>query len=73
MRAALALCLTGGGLVVNMRAGAGYPCVAFGFELGALDAPDRMPAGSHKSCGALAVPGWRARPVVSQSKLRGAS
>lgn len=64
--------ITGGDLVTGFRPGLGLPCVAWGFEVGALDAPDRMPAGGLRNCAAMALPGWRALPQVIATKPRGA-
>lgn len=71
-RAVLGLRITGGDLVTGFRPGLGLPCVAWGFEVGALDAPDRMPAGGLRNCAAVALPGWRARPQIIATKPRGA-
>jgi len=72
-REVMGLRFSGGGLVSGFRAGFGLPCVVWGFEVGALDAPERMPAGGLRSCAGAAVPGWRARPYVSATKPRGAA
>lgn len=72
-RDVMGLRFTGGDWVSGFRAGVGLPCVAWGFEVGALDAPDRMPAGGLQSCEGAAVPGLRARPYVIATKPRGAA
>jgi len=71
-RAVLGLRFTGGDLVSGFRPGFDLPCVAWGFEVGALDAPDRMPAGGLRNVAAAALPGWRARPQIIATKARGA-
>lgn len=69
-RAVLGLRFAGGDLVTGLQKGFDWPCVAWGFELGAIDAPNRMPAGGLESHAPVA-PGCRNRPGVIATKMRG--